>query len=317
MTYPEQDDHEMHSFDSEHDFETETTEQPSRFSEKEFDQRVLIKKTKPEPCDYLLWFYNLVHYTERNISNSGYNRIMTDDCTRPFIVQKVFSSNMILLVVNSVCWEKENAVTKMPDPVQIDDYYNMTLACYMVKHNNFTRRHYMTCINRNVNESEIKLCGDASRKSPSIVVLVGLLCVILRANYQRYLAIPIDFCTNAPLFPRRRPPVGELTSWSGSGMKSAADLDRVQALDGVRGRESPYRTPRINQTIYSWEGGNFDIFHCLGSNNEPKINAPSVARPRVDGSVKRSQDSAGIITDIRCLIIRTYSRTAGIGLALD
>jgi voltage-dependent calcium channel alpha-2/delta-3 len=199
MTYPEQDDHEMHSFDSEHDFETETTEQPSRFSEKEFDQRVLIKKTKPEPCDYLLWFYNLVHYTERNISNSGYNRIMTDDCTRPFIVQKVFSSNMILLVVNSVCWEKENAVTKMPDPVQIDDYYNMTLACYMVKHNNFTRRHYMTCINRNVNvsprevssqmltvllqESEIKLCGDASRKSPSIVVLVGLLCVILRVGF--------------------------------------------------------------------------------------------------------------------------------------
>jgi hypothetical protein len=28
------------------------------------------------------------------------------------------------------------------------------------------------------------------------------------------------------------------------------DLDRVQELDGVRGRESPYRTPRINRTIY-------------------------------------------------------------------
>lgn len=150
MTYPDED-HEMHTLDP----EEEMTEVPSRLSEKEFDQRVIIKKTKPEPCDYEMWMYSLVHYTERNISNSGYNKVMTDDCTRPFIVQKVLSSNMILLVVNSVCWEKTNTIAKMPDPVQID--YNMSLACYRVLFNSFTRRHYMSCINRHANVSVVLL----------------------------------------------------------------------------------------------------------------------------------------------------------------
>ncbi|XP_064214426.1 voltage-dependent calcium channel subunit alpha-2/delta-3 isoform X3 [Tribolium castaneum] len=176
ISYPEED-HEMHSYDSEHDFESETTEQPSRLTEKEFDQRVLLKKTKPEPCDYEMWFYTLVHYPEKSIPSSGYNKAMTDDCTRPFIVQRVFNSNMILLVVNSVCWEKENTMAKMPDPVLVD--YNMSLACYRALFNNFTRRHYMSCINRNVNESEIKLCGDASVASFSLLPLILLTIVHL------------------------------------------------------------------------------------------------------------------------------------------
>lgn len=55
---------------------------PSRANEKEFDQRLLIDKTKPEPCDQEMYLYTRVHYNERNISNSGYNKTMTDNCTR-------------------------------------------------------------------------------------------------------------------------------------------------------------------------------------------------------------------------------------------
>lgn len=59
--------------------EAETSDQPTR-NEKEFDLRLLIPKTKPEPCDNEMYLYTLVHYTERNISSSGYNKTMTD-CT--------------------------------------------------------------------------------------------------------------------------------------------------------------------------------------------------------------------------------------------
>lgn len=48
-------------------------------NEKEFDPRVLIKKTSPEPCDQEMWLYTLVH---KNISGEAYNRTMTNDCTR-------------------------------------------------------------------------------------------------------------------------------------------------------------------------------------------------------------------------------------------
>lgn len=182
MSYPEEE-HEIHTYDTEHEYETETTEQPSRLTEKEFDQRVIIKKTKPEPCDYEMWLYTLVHYTEKNFGSSGYNKAMTDDCTRPFIVQRVFSSNMILLVVNSVCWEKENTMAKMPDPVEVD--YNMSLACYRALFNNFTRRHYMSCINRNVNVSLLNILLDTAifcfrKVKSSFVVTLQLL------HYHRF-----------------------------------------------------------------------------------------------------------------------------------
>lgn len=60
--------------------EMETSDQPTR-NEKELDQRLLIPKTKPEPCDNEMFLYTLVHYTDKNISSSGYNKTMTD-CSR-------------------------------------------------------------------------------------------------------------------------------------------------------------------------------------------------------------------------------------------
>lgn len=126
-----------------------TDQPPTLANEKEFDQRLLVKKTRPEPCDQEFYLYTLVHYTDRNFSTSGYNRTMSDNCTRPYIVQPVVSSNMILLVVNTLCAEEKDVELETPNPVEVD--YNMTLACYKELHNNFTRRHYMSCINRHVN----------------------------------------------------------------------------------------------------------------------------------------------------------------------
>lgn len=171
-----------------------TDQPPTLANEKEFDQRLLVNKTRPEPCDQEFYLYTLVHYSERNISASGYNRTMSDDCTRPYIVQPVVSSNMILLVVNDICPKEKDVDLPTPEPVEID--YNMTLACYRELHHNFTRRLYMSCINRHINvshtrasrrnmtllffwfqEQQIKLCGGGSTKTVS-AVLVALMVLL-------------------------------------------------------------------------------------------------------------------------------------------
>ncbi|XP_074029619.1 voltage-dependent calcium channel subunit straightjacket isoform X2 [Leptinotarsa decemlineata] len=165
-THYEMTDEREYEHNHEHDH-FEDAEMP--LSDKEFVQKFAITKTKPEPCDTQMSLYSLVHYSERNISNSAYNKSMVE-CSRPFIVQKVSDSNMILLVITKVCWEDKNVVVDSPDPIEVD--YNMTLACFRAAHNDFPRRHYMSCINKHANESEIKLCGKGYNTSPSFILAV-------------------------------------------------------------------------------------------------------------------------------------------------
>ncbi|KAK9720897.1 Neuronal voltage-dependent calcium channel alpha 2acd [Popillia japonica] len=122
--------------------------------------RLLINKTKPEPCDTEMWLYTLIHYTEKNITSSGYNRSMSENCSRPFLIQPVTGSNLVLLVINMICPEKklysispdilidDYEEPRTPTPVEI--YYNISLSCYKVKNNDFPRRSYMSCINRSI-----------------------------------------------------------------------------------------------------------------------------------------------------------------------
>lgn len=60
---------------------------------------------------------------------------------------------MVLLVVNSVCLGEPNTIIQTPDPEEVD--YNMSLACYRAAYNDFPRRQYMSCINRNANVSNL------------------------------------------------------------------------------------------------------------------------------------------------------------------
>ncbi|XP_019871857.2 voltage-dependent calcium channel subunit alpha-2/delta-3 isoform X2 [Aethina tumida] len=178
MTYPEHDD--MKEDDMMNEREEEQIEnQPTSRSEKELDHRLLIKKTKPEPCDTVMSLYSLVHYNESTIGNSSYSKPMTD-CTRPFLVQKISNSNMILLVINNVCRENreraERTLGLLPEPPKQVDY-NMSLSCYRVLNNNFPRRLYMSCINRSSNESEIKLCGAGTKLTPTLIIPLFILLI--------------------------------------------------------------------------------------------------------------------------------------------
>ncbi|KAL3271275.1 hypothetical protein HHI36_021766 [Cryptolaemus montrouzieri] len=173
-------DHEV--IDREHQEEMENNDQPYfKLNEKEFIAKYRIQKTKPEPCDTEMWIYTLVHYTERNVSNSGYDKTMTD-CSRPFIVQRVVNTNMVLLVVNNLCRPNYDEAIPWPEPTPYN--YNMSTSCYKVLYNNLPRRHYMSCINRNINESEIKLCGrGANIQIPWFLIVVLLAMRTLRYIY--------------------------------------------------------------------------------------------------------------------------------------
>ncbi|XP_018330048.1 voltage-dependent calcium channel subunit alpha-2/delta-3-like isoform X2 [Agrilus planipennis] len=148
--------------------ETAGEEELPRLSEKEFDRMTIIKKTKPEPCDTEMYIYTLTYPNGKSGPVPGYNKTWTDNCTRPFIVQPVDSSNMILLVINNICMDQPKLIPT-PEPVEVD--YNMSLTCYRVMKNMYPRRLYMSCINRNKNESDIELCGRGPKMATNKFLL--------------------------------------------------------------------------------------------------------------------------------------------------
>ncbi|XP_017771996.1 PREDICTED: voltage-dependent calcium channel subunit alpha-2/delta-3 isoform X2 [Nicrophorus vespilloides] len=158
--------------DDEEMVEGSGSEPPSRAFEKDFDQRLLINKTQPEPCDKEMFLYSLLHYNERNISSSGYNKSMTGNCSRPFLVQPVVGSNMILLVINRICPEMQvDEEFLSPNPIEVD--YNMSRQCHIVHYNNFTRRNYMSCINRSIHESAIEICGKGVKTAATFSIFLA------------------------------------------------------------------------------------------------------------------------------------------------
>lgn len=197
--------HQQQSHEEQQDLEDNeepTNQPPTKVNEKEFDQRLLIQKTKPEPCDKELYIYTLTHYTSRNITKSRYNETMSNDCSRPFIIQPVVSSNMVLLVINKIC---PDSIVELPHvPVQID--YNMTFECYRVSNNNYVRRHYSSCINRStlVSQSSFAMrrsqgSGDDVERSYSLRKLHRLVKPMVSSNSERT-RIFVDIYQGGELF---------------------------------------------------------------------------------------------------------------------
>ncbi|XP_043254701.1 voltage-dependent calcium channel subunit alpha-2/delta-3 [Colletes gigas] len=144
--------------------------------EKLFDQKVLINRTRPEACDQEVYLYL------RNVSFQSFD-IETDvneDCLRPYIVQPVNFSNMLLLVVNTDCTETVSPPLSIyPEEVM---YENNSLVCQKAL-NPLERKTPQSCIRSDPKESEIKdLCGLASNVESNIylLLLLSTVCVFVR-----------------------------------------------------------------------------------------------------------------------------------------
>ncbi|KAK2575606.1 hypothetical protein KPH14_011311 [Odynerus spinipes] len=142
--------------------------------EKLFDMKVLINRTRPEACDQEVYLYL------RNSSITNYNVEVDphDECARPYVVQPVNFSNMLLIVVNTgACSDTASPpLSVVPEEVI---YENNSLVCQKAL-TFLKRKRPESCIRTHPRESEIKdLCGSGIDKRPSDFLLLTLLTYIL------------------------------------------------------------------------------------------------------------------------------------------
>lgn len=122
---------------------TDAVEQTSKSKEREFDKRILINKTRPEPCDQIMMLYQINR--DKNVFKTPSN-----GCERPFIVWPIQKSNLIFLVFDTLCpfTDPHMQLNTLP----FEKVYNSSLACYKSLFE-LTRRRPTSCINQHQNVS--------------------------------------------------------------------------------------------------------------------------------------------------------------------
>ncbi|XP_069952252.1 voltage-dependent calcium channel subunit alpha-2/delta-3 isoform X28 [Cherax quadricarinatus] len=146
-------------------------------------QLAYINKTHPRPCDKEVYLYKLQNHKLQQ--EGAYKPVKgklsnchTNGCGRPFSVQKVISTNLILVAVNNLCPCESRKVDI--EPVEVD--YNETMHCNRLLLQHFRKRP-STCYNYHPDEHEIKLCGGAGALGlPSLALLVLLTLVHIFNN---------------------------------------------------------------------------------------------------------------------------------------
>ncbi|KAK8393331.1 hypothetical protein O3P69_013382 [Scylla paramamosain] len=134
-----------------------------------------INKTHPRPCDKTVYLYKL---QSKKLKQDGLYKPVkgklsnchTNGCGRPFSVQKVISTNLILVAVNSLCPCESRKVDI--EPVEVE--HNETTSCNRLLMQHYRKRP-QSCVNYHPDEHEIKLCGGAGSLGPSSVALLTLL----------------------------------------------------------------------------------------------------------------------------------------------
>lgn len=156
---------------------TERYDMPaSKNKEQEFDKRVLINRTRPERCDKIITLYQLMRPKEKE--KSVFSLPMSSGCDRPYIATPISSSNMILIVANTLC-SIENPGLFYNQPTE-KHYNSSSLQCYKLKNFPSFRRHLKHCFNKHQNESQIELCGKANKFYISFTLLSLTSLVIFR-----------------------------------------------------------------------------------------------------------------------------------------
>ncbi|XP_071450777.1 voltage-dependent calcium channel subunit alpha-2/delta-3 isoform X1 [Hetaerina americana] len=157
---------------------------------------LLINRTRPQPCDQEVDLYLLQHQlinSDKLHNKKNPYKMSSNQCNRPYVVQAITLSNLILVVVDELCPdrstmpttptpkgyeddEEEDEVgdlTVMPSEI---DYNSSSLACHKLRVvGELPRRNHGVCINSHPNEKEITLCGRASQGKPSHLLHIATL----------------------------------------------------------------------------------------------------------------------------------------------
>lgn len=130
----------------------------------------MLNKTKPQPCDKAMNLYIL--NTEKTVFQKPF-----DGCERSFVAIPVANSNLVLVVIDTMCTLAQYSMTTQPVEVM---YNESTLACYKSKYGTLSRKSLAKCINSHEREETIELCGDGQRLRHDRW-LVGVLVVLTAA----------------------------------------------------------------------------------------------------------------------------------------
>lgn len=142
-------------------------ENTSSLPPRDHKERV-IQKTKPQPCDKAVSLYVL--NTEKTVFQKTF-----DGCERPFVAIPVVNSNLVLVVMDTLCTLAHYSRTTLP----LDVMYNETLACFKSRYGTLSRRSFSKCISAHEKEEAIELCGDGHRIQHEQSALLGLLLALL------------------------------------------------------------------------------------------------------------------------------------------
>ncbi|XP_030025164.1 voltage-dependent calcium channel subunit alpha-2/delta-3 isoform X4 [Manduca sexta] len=118
--------------------------------ERDFEKLVLINRTRPTPCDREMYLYQLDYNNLEEKMNKP-----VKDCDRPFYVQLVNYTNMLMVVVDNTC-AKEDVPTMSVDATEVQ--YNESLPCLKHMHPLY-RKQPTSCIRNHTDESNIDMCG--------------------------------------------------------------------------------------------------------------------------------------------------------------
>ncbi|XP_042866584.1 voltage-dependent calcium channel subunit alpha-2/delta-3-like isoform X9 [Penaeus japonicus] len=154
---------------------------------KELIKLAYINKTHPRPCDKEVNLYKLQNHKLQTDGNykpvkGKLSNCHPNGCGRHFSVQKVVSTNLILVAVNNLCSCESRKVDI--EPVEVE--YNETMLCNRLLLHHYRKRP-SECFNYHPEEHEIKQCGGAgSLILPSVTMLSLLVVAHVCSNLKLY-----------------------------------------------------------------------------------------------------------------------------------
>lgn len=113
----------------------------------DFVLRRHFNRTRPTKCDKFNVVYSLTK-VESNFLKPY------DECSRPFVVQRIAHSNLILLITNNHC-SQAYMPRDFEEVPQTVDYGNYSTFCHKMKTESFFRSRPKNCTTHHVNVSSI------------------------------------------------------------------------------------------------------------------------------------------------------------------
>ncbi len=144
-------------------------------------QMTYIEKTKPRPCDQEVTLYELnderlYKPSKRRGSpvpvKGKLSNCHESECERPFSVQLIPHTNLILIVADKLCPCFSTKISIKPTEVTYGFNNTAEEYCRRLKYNIY-RRKPTHCFSYHPEETEIKLCGRAAAASSLSLLAVA------------------------------------------------------------------------------------------------------------------------------------------------